>query len=212
MWSLTYILSQVCMIFAVISLAVSFCVKKRIAVLFLSISNAVFYALHYLLLGEHTAVIVNFIGIFRGIWFFLNDKFKVSKKMSVLSLLVCLAALVVGGIFTYEHWYSFLPIVATASYTFSVWQKNIKVYRWFVIPVEVCGIILNILCKSVIGIILESTLLLTGIISIIRMYSHFSHSHHFHLEKVSGSENLDRTENLDGNEISAQSETNQNNW
>ncbi len=163
------------MAIAVLSLALSYLVKNRVGVLLLSISNAIFYAMHYLILKEHTAALLNLIGVVRGVWFYLNDKFNVSTKKASVSLVVCLILLVAGGCLTFEHWYSIFPIIATVIYTISVWQKNLKIYRWIVIPVEICGITLNIMCKSIIGIVFESALLITGIISIIYMYVHERH-------------------------------------
>lgn len=172
MWTLPYILSQVSVCFAVLSLGLSYFTKNRVAILLLGISNSIFYGLQYLFLKQYTGAILNFIGIIRGIWFYLNNRLGVKPKQAVFSLVVSLALLIAAGIVTFSAWYSIFPIFATVTYTISVWQKNLKVYRWAIIPIETCGVLYNIMCMSILGIVLESLLLIFGIASIIKLYKH----------------------------------------
>ena len=70
--------------------------------------------------------------------------------------------------FTFEGFLSLFSIFATMVYTYSVWQKNIKVYKFAGILVSVCWITYNLYVKSVFGVILESALLICTIIGCIR--------------------------------------------
>lgn len=179
MWTFEFILSQICVCFAVLSLGLSYFSKNRVVILILALCNSIFYGLQYLFLHEYAGAVLNFVGVIRGIWFYVNNRLGVRRAYTVISLVVCLSLLIVGDILTFEHWYSIFPLIATVAYTLSVWQKNIKVYRWSVVPVEVCGIIYNIMCMSIFGIVLESLLLIFGIISIIKIYRQNSKNQDF---------------------------------
>lgn len=170
MWTFEFIMSQVCVIFAVLSLGLSYFTKNRVVILILALCNSIFYGLQYLFLHEYAGAVLNFIGILRGVWFFVNDKLGVSRNLTLISLITCLSLLILGDILTFGEWYSIFPLIATVTYTLAVWQKNITVYRWTVIPIETCGVIYNIMCGSIIGIVLEVLLLIFGIVSIIKLY------------------------------------------
>lgn len=171
-WNFEFIMSQVCVFVAVLSLALSCCTKNRLLILVFALLNSVFYGLQYLFLKEYSGAVLNFIGIVRAIWFFINDKLKVKKKYTLISLIVCLALLVAGEIYTFNKWYSILPLVATVLYTLAVWQTSIKLYRWAIVPIEIIGVTYNIMCHSIFGVIFESILLIVAIVSVIRFYTH----------------------------------------
>lgn len=171
-WTWEFIVSQICVLVAVLSLALSCCTKNRILILILALLNSIFYGLQYLFLKEYSGAVLNFIGIVRAIWFFINDKLKVRRNYTLISLFVCLACLIAAEIWTFSAWYSILPLLATVTYTLAVWQKNIKIYRWAIVPIEICGVAYNIMCQSLFGIIFESILLIVAIVSVIRYYTH----------------------------------------
>lgn len=170
-WNFEFIISQIFVLFAVVSLALSCCTKNRFLILILSLLNAIFYGIHYLFLKEYSGAFLNFIGVVRAVWFFVNDKFKVRKNYTLISLFVCLALLIATEIYTFDKWYSILPLIATIIYTVAVWQKNVKIYRWALIPTEIIAVVYNIMCGSLFGVIFEGTLLIVAIVSVIKIYS-----------------------------------------
>lgn len=168
MWTAEYILSQVCVILALGLLIGSYYQKNKVWILIFSIGNSIFYSIEFLLLGAYTGAVINAIAIIRGVWFYFlkkNEKNNDYVSISVLSI-----AMIISGILTFDAWFSIFPIVGTLIYTFSVWQNNVKVYRWLSLPVGLCGVIYNIMCFSVCGIITESALFLFGLISIIAFH------------------------------------------
>ena len=72
------------MLVAVLSLALSCCTKNRVLILVFSLLNALFYGLQYLFLKEYSGAILNFIGIIRGVWFYLNDRLKANKTLIIV--------------------------------------------------------------------------------------------------------------------------------
>lgn len=168
MWTIEYILSQVSVLVALALLIGSYFLKNRVWILVFSLGNSIFYSLEFLLLGAYTGAALNLIAIARGVWFyFLQRQEKYYDWISISTLSVLM---IVSGILTFEAWYSILPIIGTLAYTFSVWQKDVKLYRWLSLPVGVCGVVYNIMCKSIFGVASETALFLFGLISIVVYY------------------------------------------
>lgn len=62
-----------------------------------------------------------------------------------------------------------LSILATVIYTYSIWQKNEKIYKALGTPVGICWIAYNIFVKSLFGVILESIILICSIVGYVRI-------------------------------------------
>ena len=102
---------------------------------------------------------------------FISDKIKdekTSKNAYLGVIIIFYTVMTISAIFTYEGVYSMLSIIATAIYTFSIWQKNENVYKLLGTPVGVCWIAYNIFVKSVFGVILESIILICSIVGYVR--------------------------------------------
>jgi len=162
-----YIISQICVIFAIISLGISYLSKDKTKILILSIIYALFYGTHNFLLGAITGVAMNIISIIRNAWFYINAKNQTKNKLYVLVSL-CVLAIILGMI-SYTNITSLIPIIATILYTYSVWQDNTKIYRWMALPISALWITYNVCFKSVFGIILELILLAFEIVGIIKI-------------------------------------------
>ncbi len=67
---------------------------------------------------------------------------------------------IISAVFTYNGFFSLLAVLATLIYTFSVWQKKTNVYKLLGIIVGFLWIWYNIYIMSVVGIILETILLI----------------------------------------------------
>ena len=61
-----------------------------------------------------------------------------------------------------------LPVVATILYTYSVWQKNTRVYKLLGMPIEAIWVAYNIYIFSIFGLILESILAIATVVGYIR--------------------------------------------
>ena len=67
-------------------------------------------------------------------------------------------------------WMDYLAVVATLIYTYSIWQKNLFVYRYLAVIGSVFWIIYNIIYFSLFGLICESCLLVFEFIGIIMLH------------------------------------------
>ena len=168
MWTPEFIASQICVCIAAIAMASTYFFKNRILILVLGIISTFFYAMQFLLLKEYAGVVVNVIGIIRGIWYFLETKY--FKKHTKTSFIVIQSLSLVMVILTFGKWYSIFPLIASVMFNYSTWQKNIKVYRWCALPAFTSGVLYSIFCKAYFGIVTESVSLVVAIISLIKLY------------------------------------------
>lgn len=167
-----YIISQILTIIMYVLLGLTYQIKARKKVLVLSIFSNAFQGMAYLLLNAKSGFIMCILAIIREISMMLiSDKIKdekSSQKAYLCVIIVFYIGLIISAIFTYEGLFSMLSILATAIYTFSIWQKNEKVYKALGTPVGICWILYNIFVKSIFGVVFESIILICSIVGYIR--------------------------------------------
>ena len=164
---LNYLLSQICVILAVALLGITYLIKDKRIILLLSILIALLYGTQYLLLSAMAGFFMNLVSIVRNIWFYINAKNK--KENNIIVLIVLYIIAIVLGAVSFKSIFSILPIIATMLYTYSIWQDDIKLYRWLAIPVSISWIIYNVYSNTLFGIITESILLIIEIIGVIKL-------------------------------------------
>ena len=140
----SYIISQILVVFAMLSLGTTYLCKDKNKIVALGILYSVLYGTQYLLLGN-------------------------KKKNNLITLIVLIILVIIFGLISYSNIFSIIPIIAAILYTYSIWQDNVKVYRWLALPIGALWITYNICSKSIFGIIAESVLLVVEIIGIIKI-------------------------------------------
>lgn len=164
--TLTYIMSQVFTIIMYLLLAISYYAKDRKKILILSFLSLVANALAYVLLEAYTGLAMCVVAFIRNIIFMIDEKKNghsdnITKK-DIILLVIFYILIIVSTIFTYEGPLSLLSVIATMTYTYSVWQKKTNVYKFLGIPVGILWVLYNIYVKSIFGVILESILLIAS--------------------------------------------------
>ena len=163
----TYIISQIFTIIMYILLGITFYVKERKAVLILNFIATISIAIAYILLGAWTGLAMSIVVIIRNIIFLLDEKKNGKReninKTDIVILVVLYAISLISAVFTYEALLSLLSVAATMLNTYSVWQKDIKIYKLLGSPTSMLWILYNIYIISVFGIILESVLLICSV-------------------------------------------------
>jgi len=152
-------------------LAATYYAKNRKSILILSFLSLVTNAIAYILLEAYTGLAMCVVAFVRNIVFMIDEK-KNGKseeigKKDVILLIVFFGLIIVATAFTYEGLLSLLSVFATMIYTYSVWQKKTKVYKFCGIPVGVLWIFYNLYVKSIFGVILETILLICSIVGYI---------------------------------------------
>ena len=165
--TLQYILSQIVTIFVYIFLSLTYCVKSRRLILAFSFLSNFLNAIAFILLGAYTSSAMCAISIFRDIIFIIDEKIngksnKITKKdVGILAFVYGICGIAI--ILTYKGPLTLLYATASMLYTFSIWQKNNKLYRFLGIPVTLIVIVDSIIIKSVFGAILQGVVLITSI-------------------------------------------------
>lgn len=166
--TLTYILSQIFAIITYTLFITTYQLKDRKSILICNFIALVSATISYLFLNAYSGVAMQLIAIIRNIVFLTNKDN--NSKNNFVTLIIFFILTTIFTIYTYNGFLSIMPYLGTNIYTYSVWQKNVKTYRWLGIPIEICWLIYNIYIKSLFGIIFESILFTFVIIGIILMY------------------------------------------
>lgn len=126
----------------------------------------------YFCLEAYTGLAMAVLGIIRNCLFYI-DKTREAKedkitKWNIIELCTLFLLSIILSIWTYEGPLSLMSVVATMTYTVSIWQKNTKVYKILGIPTSIAGIIYNVFIKSFLGIIFESCTLISALFGLLK--------------------------------------------
>lgn len=170
--NITYILSQIFIIISYILLLFTYQSKSRKNILIFNFVSLIATGLSYAFLSAYSGLTMVFVAIIRNIIFYIDEKKngKSSKNNTkdyiILAILYLIS--IIFAILTYKGILSMMSVFATMLYTFSVWQKNTKVYKLLGTPVETIGIVYNIYIFSIFGIILETIVAISTVIGYLR--------------------------------------------
>lgn len=168
MWTFEYIISQVLVFTSMLFLAITFFIKNKTLILVFSGVACLLYALQYLLLGAYTGMVLDLAAVVRAVWFFICEN--KSKKTRLVSLIVVNVIMASLGFITFSNLFDLLIICAALVYTYALWQKNIKIYRYLALSSSASWLIYNIYHNTVFGIICEAIMCVIGICGIITFY------------------------------------------
>lgn len=158
-----YIASQIVTIFVYIFLSLTYCVKNRKLILGFSFLSNFLNCVAFILLNAYTSAAMCAISIFRDIVFIIDQKIngksdKITQKdYAILALIYGIS--IISIILTFKGFWTLLYAARSMLYTFSIWQKNNKLYRFMGIPVTLLVILDSIYIKSVFGVILQTVVL-----------------------------------------------------
>lgn len=159
-----YIASQIVTIFVYIFLSLTYCVKNRKVILAFSFISNFLNAIAFLLLEAYTSSAMCAISIFRDVVFLIDQKIngksdKITKKdYAILAMIYGIS--IISIVLTFKGFWTLLYAAGSMLYTYSIWQKNNKLYRFMGIPVTLLVIVDSIYIKSVFGVILQTVVLI----------------------------------------------------
>ena len=168
---ITYIFSQVFVVITYALLMATYLAKSKRSIVLLCSISLVTNATAYILLGAWTGLAMCTIAMLRNLYILWDEKkygkSKKIRKKDVVFLIIVLIAIVLVTIPTYNGFLSLWSVFATALYTFSIWQKSTRIYKFCGIPVGILWIFYNWYVKSFFGVILEFALLIVSTIGYI---------------------------------------------
>lgn len=163
-----YIASQIIVIFVYVFLSLTYVVKNRKWIIAFSFMSNFLNSITFILLGSYTSSAMCAISILRDIIFLIderiNGKSKIITKKDMVLISFIYSLNLISIYFTYNGPLSLLYACGSMLYTYSIWQKNTKIYRFMGIPVTLIVIVDSIVIKSVFGVILQGVVLITSCI------------------------------------------------
>lgn len=170
--TVTYILSQVFIIINYIFLVMTYQSKSRKNILIFNFGALIATGISYIFLSAYSGFAMVIVAIIRNIIFIMDEKKNGKSNKNGTKDYIILAILyiisIISAIFTYNGILSMMSVIATMLYTYSVWQKNTKIYKVLGIPIGIMWIIYNIYIFSIFGIILEVVLVISAIVGYIK--------------------------------------------
>lgn len=163
-----YILSQIFAVVAAGFLIPSYFVKRKTVVLILCIASYIAFAIQYFLLQAYVGAVNNIIAILPAVWFYITAQKGIKNKW--WALIVVQIVILVPSILTWQNWGSILPIVASISYAYSVWQDNLTVYKWLGFFNTICWLIYAFILVAWVTIAIQIFVLISTIVSLIKHY------------------------------------------
>lgn len=169
--SLTYIFSQIVTVLMYAFLSVTYFSKNKKAIVAFNCLAIVANAVAFILLGAWTGLAMCIIDLLRNFYIMWDEKkhgkSKQITKRDIVFLLIVYATMAIATIPTYEGFFSLFSVFASATYTFSIWQKSTRVYKFCGIPVGILWITYNAFIGSFFGVVLESALLVVSAIGFV---------------------------------------------
>ena len=170
--TIKYIISQIFTIIGYGLTTSTYHMQRRKMVLLLNFLSKFSFAIAYVLLGAWSALAMIGVALIRNTVFMIdkkeNGKRNDINKKDIIMLIIVYVITIISAIYTYEGFYSLLPVFSTLIYTYSIFQKNIKTYRLLGIPTEFCCVVYNFYIKSIFAIIMGIMPLISSIIGYIK--------------------------------------------
>ncbi len=133
--------------------------------------GAVFFTVHFILLGAYTGALQNSLAILRGIILLVHGKKWASSKFTLAGLILLF---IVSGIITYSGPLGLLPMIAMIVSTIAMWTHDgFKIRVTQLAATSPFWLIYNVSVMSVSGIITETFNIISVIISFIRYGKHY---------------------------------------
>ena len=130
------------------------------------ISNEFFSAIHYILLGGYTGMLINFASCFTNGFYW----YRIKKKKSTLPFQIIFAIMFVTlGALSWHGWVSIFVVLAKLISSVALGINNPRVIRILNLISNPCWLMYNIYMGSIVGIITDAFVISSVVIAIIRL-------------------------------------------
>ncbi len=140
--------------------------NKRSFTLFLQLISALFFTLHFALLGAWTGAVMNILAALRAYIFNLRGKRRFFNHPIILYLFIDLFW--IGGLVTWVGYLSILPALSLTLESFALWSKKTKYLRLILLSATIPWMIYHFSVSSYAGIATESFMIISIITAIVR--------------------------------------------
>ncbi len=168
---MAYIISQIFVCISYSFLGITYFLKNRKFILFFSMLAVCCNGVGFFFLKAWSGLAMAAFAILRNVIFLIQNKNGKSEKIKLVDWIILLALIsvsVVSAVFTFDGLGSMLSVIATLTYTVSIWQKNPLVYKVLGIVASLLWIAYGIYIMSIFSIILEAVLLIAEVSGTVR--------------------------------------------
>ena len=164
-----YVLSQIITIIYFGLLNISYLVKDRTKILTSNMFAHIGQILAMALLKGYTGAAMAVVMLIRDVALLIIERKELKNKKTIdLAILIITILLIISlTVITYAGPLSLLSVGATLVLSFAVWQKNVKTYKLLGIIGGILWLAYNIFIFSIMGIILETTVVISSTIGFI---------------------------------------------
>ena len=165
---MAYILSQILVVVSSLIYSVSMLIPNKRGLLYLQIFSSSLFAIHYFLLGAYIGGIVSTLDSIRIVTFYFIDKKNntdINRKIACVSFIVLG---LIGACFTWESWYSILPIISLIIVNVALALQNLNILKINLNISILCVIAYMIFIQSYLGMITQIIVFVVGVIGAIR--------------------------------------------
>ncbi len=168
-----YIISQIITVAYYAILSSSYLLKDRRIILTSNFVAHIGQASAMAMLKGYTGATMAGIMMLRDLTLLIQEIKKskgkdINKKIDLIILIVTVVLMITLTIFTYNGPLSLLSVIATLVTTYALWQKNVKTYKILGLIAGILWLFYNIFIMSIMGIILQSILVICSTIGYIK--------------------------------------------
>lgn len=168
MFTKIYIISQIITVIYYGFLCTSFLLKNRKKILFANLLAHIGQTTAMILLNGYTGAAMGGVMALRDVTFFFQDGKEKNKNIDFIIFVVSNLLIIILTIFTYNGLLSLLSVIASIISTYALYQKNVQNYKLFGIIGSLFWLSYNIFIFSIIGMILETVLLIFSVVGYIK--------------------------------------------
>ena len=162
-----FLLAQIFIGISALLYGLSLLLKQKTKLLFLQIISSCFFVTQYFLLEAYIGGIVAGLEMLRSVvFYFIDKKFNTNKIRITACVIFCVLGLV-GAIFTWESWFSILPLLGLLAVTTCLGFKNVVSLKIACIFSALCAFAYMIFYKSYFGCATQIFIAVIGISGLI---------------------------------------------
>ena len=151
---------------ALVFLVTSLQINKRKSILWLQFVATSLFSVHFFLLNAVTGGAMNVIAAIRAVIFAERDRYSWLKKKYVMLSFIAIFWIV--GFFTWDKMYSILPTIGMTFECYSLWEKDTKLLRRFLLAARPFWIVYDIIVGSWVGLATEAFFVSSILIAMFR--------------------------------------------